>query len=98
MMKYNYPKGSKSIPGKVMCVCFHSYGRMKLNSALNTSNVIMLSSIIIVVMVLNVRIYCFVTVSASLKQLHYGAEMNRLIIFCQKSAGTAIFSPKDRFW
>lgn len=46
MMKDNYPKGSKSIPWKVMRVCFHSYGRTEVHLALNTSGVVTLSSLI----------------------------------------------------
>ena len=46
VMKDNYPKGSKSVPGKVTRTCFHSYGETEVLSALNTSNVITLSSVI----------------------------------------------------
>lgn len=50
-----------------------------------------------VVMVLNVRIYCFVTVLTSLNQPDHWAEINQFIILCQKSAEIAIFFPRGRF-
>jgi len=43
-MKDSYPKGRRSIPGKAMHFCFHSFVRAEMHSALNSSSVITLSS------------------------------------------------------